>query len=79
MALERNKQFKACEHRPQGVYKEVHDQGGAEHNAEMRRLFTKRKLNDFYLYVVVSKYANLARNLKRLFGNLCGGVIRVLN
>jgi len=34
----RSEQFKAREHRPQGVYTDVHDQGGAERNDEMRSL-----------------------------------------
>ena len=43
-ALQRSEQFKACEHRPQGAYLCVSDQGGAEHNAEMRRLYEEKSL-----------------------------------
>ena len=36
---ERNEQDKEREHRPQGVYTDVHDQGGAECDTVLRRLF----------------------------------------
>jgi len=34
----RSKQDKEREYRPQGVYNEVHDQGGTERDAVLRRL-----------------------------------------
>ena len=34
----RSKQDKEHEHRPQGVYTDVHDQGGAERDTVLRRL-----------------------------------------
>ena len=40
MQLRRSEQDKANEYCPQGVYTEVHNQGGTEFNAVLRRLYT---------------------------------------